>query len=143
MQASAKLRKRRPHAYRKVLDFRKRRVRGLWTRNGNFYANLTVADELGRKTSQWVDLKAATLEQAKTEYARLLTERDDDRLRPIGLAPKLADYIGSTDLQAPTQPPDESSAKTNTQEGDAAADKEPETKGEKLATHSDSLRHSG
>jgi len=104
MQARAKRRKPHTHAYRKVLDFRKRRVRGLWQRNGRFYANLTVTDQLGRKSSQWVALEATTLDEAKSDYARLRTERDDDRLRPIGLSPKLADYIGSTNLKAPAQP---------------------------------------
>jgi hypothetical protein len=57
------------------------------------YANLTVADDLGRKTSRWVLLAAATLDDAKADYARLVTERADDRLRPLGLTPTLADYI--------------------------------------------------
>jgi integrase len=94
MQATATPRKPRRDSYRKVLDSRKRRVRGLWQRNGHFYANLTVADDLGRKTSRFVPLAGATLDDAKGDYARLLTERDDDRLRPLGLTPTLADYIG-------------------------------------------------
>jgi hypothetical protein len=31
--------------YRKVLDARKSRIRGLWQRNGSFYAQLTMTDE--------------------------------------------------------------------------------------------------
>lgn len=31
--------------YSKVFDQRKRRIRGLWERNGTFYAQLTVTDE--------------------------------------------------------------------------------------------------
>jgi integrase len=143
MQASAKPRKRRAHAYRKVLDFRKRRVRGLWQRNGKFYANLTVADELGRKCPRWVALAGATLDEAKSDYARLLTERDDDRLRPVTLTPKLADYVGSTDLKAPAQPSDDSSAEPADPNDGTVADQEPAEKGEKLATFSDSLRVSG
>lgn len=92
-QATASPRKPRPDSYRKVLDSRKRRVRGLWQRNGHFYTNLTVADDLGRKTSRFVPLSGATLDAAELDYARLLTERDDDRLRPQGLTPTLGDYI--------------------------------------------------
>jgi integrase len=94
MQATATPRKPRPNPYRKVLDSRKRRVRGVWKRNGHFYANLTVADDLGRKTSRWVLLAGATLDDAKADYSRLVTERADDRLRPLGLTPTLGDYIG-------------------------------------------------
>jgi hypothetical protein len=57
----------------------------LWQRNARIYANLTVADDLGRKTSRWVLLAGATLDDAKADYARLVTERADDRLRPLGL----------------------------------------------------------
>jgi hypothetical protein len=78
-------RKPRPNPYRKVLDSRKRCVRGVWQRNGRIYANLTVADDLGRKTSRWVLLAGATLDEAKADYARLVTERADDGLRPLGL----------------------------------------------------------
>ncbi len=64
----------------------------MWQRNGRFYANLTVADDLGRKSSQWVPLTGATFDEAKADYARLITERADNRLRPLGLTPTLADY---------------------------------------------------
>jgi hypothetical protein len=48
-------------SYRKLLDSRKRRVRGLWQRNGKFNANLTVGDDLGKKPSRCVSLKGTTL----------------------------------------------------------------------------------
>src|SRR5438876_10309476 len=89
----AKPRNPRTNAYRKVLDSRQRLVRGLWLRNGKFYANSTVSDELGRRSSQWVALSGATLDEGKSDYDRLLTERDDDRLPPLGPAPKLADFF--------------------------------------------------
>src|SRR5688500_16471281 len=47
MQSAASRRRPHPNAYRKVLDSRKRRVRGMWQRNDHFYANLTVCDDLG------------------------------------------------------------------------------------------------
>ena len=93
MQAPLLRRKYRPDSYRKVLDSRKRRVRGMWQRNDRCHANLTVSDDLGRKASRFVPLQGATLEDAKADYNRLLTERADDRLRPIGLTPFLSDYI--------------------------------------------------
>ena len=52
MQANATSRKPRPNPYRKVLDSRKRRVRGLWQRNGHFCPNLAVSHDFGRKTSR-------------------------------------------------------------------------------------------
>jgi len=83
--ASATPRKPRPDSYPKVLDSRKRRVRGRWKRNDAFYANFTVADDLGRKSRQMVRLTGATLDEVKADYARLLTERADDRLRLLAL----------------------------------------------------------
>jgi hypothetical protein len=47
MQATAKPCKPRRDSYHKVFDSRKRRVRGMWERNGKYYANLTVSDDLG------------------------------------------------------------------------------------------------
>src|SRR5437016_4583321 len=93
MQAIETHRNARADTYRKVLDSRKRRVRGMWQRQGRYFANLTVADDLGRKTARMVPLNGATLDEAKADYARLQTERADDRLRPLGLTPTLADYI--------------------------------------------------
>jgi len=79
--------------YQKVFDSRKRRVRGLWQRNGKYFANLTVADDLGRKNSRWVPLAGTSFTDAKEDYDRLRVERVDDRLRPMGLTPTLRDYI--------------------------------------------------
>jgi hypothetical protein len=61
-QTAASPGKPRPNAYRKVLDSRKRRVRGVWQRSGHYYANLTVADDLGRKTSRRVLLAGASFD---------------------------------------------------------------------------------
>jgi len=93
MQAIETHRNTRPDTYRKVLDSRKRRIRGMWQRQGRYFANLTIADDLGRKTARMIPLNGATLDEAKADYARLQTERADDRLRPLGLTPTLADYI--------------------------------------------------
>ena len=93
MQTEAKHRSPRADSCRKVPYSRNRRMRGLWQRNGHYYANLIVAPDLGSKTSRFVPLKPATLDEAKADYDRLLTERDDDRLRPLGLTPTVADCI--------------------------------------------------
>jgi hypothetical protein len=68
-------------------------MRGLWQRSGKFYANLTVTDDLGNKSSRWVPLEGATLTEAKADYDRLKVERADDRVRPLGLTPTLRKYI--------------------------------------------------
>ena len=94
MQANARSRNPRTNAYRKVLDSRKRLVCGLWQRNGKFYANITISGALGRKSSRWVALLGASLEDAKSDFARLLTERDDERLQPMGQTRKLSASIG-------------------------------------------------
>jgi len=62
-------------------------MRGLWQRNGNFFANQTVADDLRRKTSRWVPLTGASFTDAKADYDRLRVKLADDRLRPLGLTP--------------------------------------------------------
>ncbi len=88
----------RPRAdlYQRVFDSRRRRVRGLWQRNDRFYANLTIADDLGKKTSRFVPLNAASLTEAIEDYRRLQVERGEDRLRPIGMVPELGQYVEAT-----------------------------------------------
>jgi integrase len=83
----------RRHRYTKVLDNRKHPIRGLWRRNGSFYARITVEDDCGRKSVKWVPLESATTDsEAKKELDKLVVERDENRLRPIGLSPLLGDY---------------------------------------------------
>lgn len=88
--------------YRKVIDHRKRRVRGLWTRGASYYGCMTVTDEVGRKKQRMVKLTGESLADAKADYARLLTERADNRLRPeaIGQAPTFAEYLKERYLPA-------------------------------------------
>lgn len=93
MQAHDTPRKSASNRYHKVLDSRKRRVRGMWQRNGRFFANVSIADDLGRKTPKWVPLEGGTLTEVIADYRKLLVEREDDRLRPLGLTPTLADYL--------------------------------------------------
>ena len=79
--------------YTKVKDNRKHAIRGLWRRNGAFLARLTVEESNGEKRVKWAKLKAATAAEAVEELKTLHVERRENRLRHIGQAPKLADYI--------------------------------------------------
>ncbi|MGE3311708.1 MAG: hypothetical protein AB7O66_17210 [Limisphaerales bacterium] len=46
--------------YRKLFDTRKRRVRGLWRRNGRWFARIRVGDDLGRKKSPFTVAEGAS-----------------------------------------------------------------------------------
>ncbi len=83
----------RRYSYTKVLDNRKHPIRGLWRRNGQFCARIVVEDDEGRKTTPYVPLAAKSAAEAQDELRGLLVERKENRLRPIGHAPKLAEYI--------------------------------------------------
>lgn len=78
------------------MDNRKHAVRGLWRRNGNFVARITVEDDAGHKAVKWVPLKGATVAEAQDEFRALLVERSEDRLRHIGRCPKFSDYVEQT-----------------------------------------------
>jgi integrase len=86
----------RRYRYTKVLDNRKHAIRGLWRRNGNFVARITVEDDAGRKAVKWVPLDAETAAAAQEEFRTLLVERGEDRLRHIGRCPKFSDYVEQT-----------------------------------------------
>lgn len=90
--------KQRRYAYTKVKDARKHPVRGLWQRNGRFFARITVEDDAGRKAMKWVPLDSTTSAEAQTEFRRVRVERDDNRLRHIGRSPRLSDYLTETYL---------------------------------------------
>ena len=84
----------RRHRYTKVCDNRKHPIRGLWRRNGSFFARLTIEDDCGRKSVKWVPLEAAkSASDAQEEFRKLLVERDENRLRPVGLSPLFKDYV--------------------------------------------------
>ena len=79
--------------YQKVFDGRKQPIRGLWVRNGQFYARLTVEDATGRKSTVRKRLEGAqTVPQAQKALAALLGQRDGNHLPVLKLTPKLADY---------------------------------------------------
>jgi len=85
-------------SFAKVVDGRKQPIRGLWVRNGRFYARLSVETDTGGKKLQWVSLKnpegepVETMPQAVAELARLRTQRTDNALPVLGMTPTFAEY---------------------------------------------------
>jgi hypothetical protein len=89
---AAERHQRREPTYQKVLDGRKRPIRGLWRRNDRFYARIAVEDAAsGTKTIRRVPLDAQTVAQA--ELRRLLTRREDRTLPVLKRTPKFAAYV--------------------------------------------------
>jgi integrase len=91
-----------PHSsnFAKVLDGRKQPIRGLWVRNGRFYAQLKVENPItGLKKTRRVPLndkegnRVQTAAQAVGELKRLQTQRADNQLPVIGRTPKFSDYV--------------------------------------------------
>ena len=80
--------------YHKVMDGRKRPIRGLWVRNGHFYARFSVENaDNGCKKVRRVRLEGCeTVAQAQAELRRLITRREDNTLPVLKRAPKFAGY---------------------------------------------------
>ncbi|MGA3181303.1 MAG: tyrosine-type recombinase/integrase [Verrucomicrobiota bacterium] len=80
--------------YKKVLDQRKHAIRGLWERNGRYYAQITVEDpNSGVKQVKRVPLEGAASDaQAVAKYQDLLTQRRKGALPVLKRTPKFADY---------------------------------------------------
>src|SRR5208337_4505501 len=77
--------------FSKVEDGRKQEIRGLWVRNGRYYARLNIENPVtGIKKTTWVPLvdkdnnAVQTVPQAVAELNRLRTHRADNTLRSIG-----------------------------------------------------------
>ncbi len=88
------------HNFAKVLDGRKQPIRGLWVRNGRFYAQLKVENPVtGLKKTRRVPLndkdgnRVQTAAQAVAELKRLQTQRADNQLPILGRTPKFNDYV--------------------------------------------------
>lgn len=81
--------------YQKVKDGRKQPIRGLWMRNGNFYARLTVEDQnSGEKSVRRVRLEdARTVADATMALKQLQTKREDNALPVLKRTPKFSDYV--------------------------------------------------
>src|SRR5580693_7565868 len=85
--------------FSKVLDGRKQPVRGLWERNGRYYAQLTVENAItGEKKVRRVPLvdkdgvPVPTAAQAIGELNRLQTQRADNNMPSVGRTPKFGEY---------------------------------------------------
>src|SRR5208283_3547373 len=81
--------------FAKVVDGRKQEIRGLWVRNGRYYARLNIENPItGIKKTTWVPLvdkdnnPVQTVPQAVAELNRLRTHRADNTLRSVGRAAK-------------------------------------------------------
>ncbi len=75
-----------------VLDSRKRKIVGLWQRNGRYYAQLRVDLGNGRTAPRRLPLNADTLDDAKAELERKRTERRDGKLPQTGHRPRLDEF---------------------------------------------------
>jgi len=88
-------------SFAKVLDGRKQPIRGLWIRNGRFYARLSLEQGDGSKNVRRVPLvnsegnAVESVAQAVAELNRLRTHRADDTLPVLGRTPTFADYADS------------------------------------------------
>ena len=80
--------------YQKVFDERKRRVRGLWKRNGWFYAQLRIVDSVSdHKSTRRVRLETArTVAEARIALQDLQKGRREKTLPVLKRSPRLADY---------------------------------------------------
>lgn len=81
--------------YQKVLDARKRPIRGLWIRGDRYYARLRVPHpDTGVAQVRRVPLpEAHSPAEAQAQLRRLLTQRVDNALPSVRLAPKFRDYV--------------------------------------------------
>jgi integrase len=93
--------KRQSHtpSFTKVVDGNKQPIRGLWIRNGRYYAQLRVEDpKTGEKKTRRVPLHnkdsiaVQTTAEAKAELARLHTQRADNNLPVLRRTSKFAEY---------------------------------------------------
>jgi integrase len=79
--------------YQKVRDGRKQPIRGLWVRNGRFYARLSVEDATGVKKVRWIPLEGTkTVAEAVAALRKLQTQREENELPVLKQTPKLKDY---------------------------------------------------
>ena len=79
-------------SFHAVTDSRKRKVRGLWQRNGRYYAQVRVDLGNGRTAPRRIALDADNLDKAKAELERTRTERRAGTLPTTGHRPKFDDF---------------------------------------------------
>lgn len=89
--------------YQPVRNGRKQKIRGLWERNGKFYAQMTVKDpNSGKKKVTKIPLKmdengvprpVATVAEAVAAQEKLKVQRAENSLPVLGQMPKFCDYV--------------------------------------------------
>jgi len=80
---AVRTRQHRPATYQKVRDERKHPIRGLWVRNGGYYAQVTLEDpHTAAKSVRRVPLRRPPPAQAKAALEEMLVHR----FQPAGLA---------------------------------------------------------
>jgi len=84
----------RRYRYQKVLDARKQPIRGLWKRNGNFIARITVEAPDGKRLIRWKPLEEAnTPAEAQAALRKVLTDREQGKPIQTKRPPKLSEGI--------------------------------------------------
>lgn len=82
--------------YQKVRDGRKQPIRGLWVRNGRYYARLAVEDASGVIKVRRIPLEGTkTVAEAVVAMRKLQTQREENELPVLKMTPKLKDYQAS------------------------------------------------
>jgi integrase len=103
-------------SFQAVFDSRKRKVPGLWMRNGRYYAQLRIDLGNGRTAPRRIALVAENLDQAKAALEKTRTEKRAGTLPKPGHRPKFddfaAEYLDSATL---------AQKKTGTQENERQA----------------------
>lgn len=92
----------RAGSYTKVLDGRKRPIRGLWKRGDRYYARLSVEGDTGRRDVRRIPLvdpdtqeSVQTVARAVAAMSRLKIQRSDNTLPVLSRTPKFADYAAT------------------------------------------------
>lgn len=84
----------RTRRFVKAVDGRNHPVRGLWVRNGRFYARIKAEGTDGSLKARWVPLPgASTVAEAKTALRELFSKRDRQELVVAKAAPLFGDYV--------------------------------------------------
>src|SRR5437773_9258624 len=91
---SVRNREHRRPTYQRAFDERKRPIRGLWVRNGRYYAQLTIEDEhTGEKGVRRIPLEGvSTAAQARDKMEDLRVDRRKAQLPVLRRTPKFAEY---------------------------------------------------
>ena len=82
-----------PARFAAAKDTRKRKIRGLWIRNGRFYAQMRVDMGNGTTKAVRVSLKSTTLDAAKAEMEAKRTEKQTGDLHLPGHRPKFSELV--------------------------------------------------